>query len=127
MFDTPVTDIMLVVVDPDHARYGQTASLEVHDWRESGSMYATFPDGGRADLHDGMMSDDPLLPQAMRILKSNHRAQQALRQTLGNVQPALLEIAKIARNTNLPRDLRMAAKKSFKDMLAELLKVELIQ
>lgn len=126
MFDTHVTEIVLVIVDPGHERYGQTAELSAHDWRESGALYARFSDGSFGQFHDGMMSDDPLLPEAARIHKKDRHALQALRQTLEGARNELSAIATVARNNQLPKDLRMAAKKSFNNVLDRLLKSDLI-
>jgi len=126
MFDTPVTQVTLVVVDPSHARYGQTAQLTAHDWKEYGTMFALFPDGEHAELHDGMMSDDLLLPQAARILTKDRHGLQALRQTLEGARVELSAIAAVAKNEKLPKELRMQAKKSFANALDRLLTSDLI-
>lgn len=67
MFDKHVSSCVAVVVDPDHERYGQDASITMHDWQEFGILYLSFGDGGSAELHDGICTGDPP-PQAVILL-----------------------------------------------------------
>lgn len=124
MFDTPVADITLVVVDPTHARFGQKAKLTAHAWNDDGGLHALFSDGTMEVFHDGMMSNDPLLPQADRILTRNSRKLIALQRNLPTAQEVLFAIAKVAQNNQLSLAARMEAKRSFGDTLTRLSKTQ---
>src|SRR3989344_5574269 len=113
MFDTPVSEITLLVADPSHPRFGQTAQLEAHDWKECGALFAKFPDGTSEGLHDGLMSNDASLPQAMRIKTGEAGMVLSIQRKLPDVRDKLTSLASVANDKKLPMELRIHAKKLF--------------
>lgn len=120
MFDTPVWEVTLLVVDPWHQRFGQTAELSIHDWRESGALYARFPDGGFESLREGTPNTDPFLPQALVIKTEATTMLLSIQRKLPDVRNKLASLAVVAKSDELPMELRIHAKKLFLKVLSDL-------
>ncbi|MBD3361392.1 hypothetical protein GF358_01220 [Candidatus Woesearchaeota archaeon] len=60
--NTHISDLVVLVVDPTHAQYGQLGELTWHDWRESGMMGVKFADGTEVDFPDGKIEGDQWKP-----------------------------------------------------------------
>lgn len=59
-FNTNVSDMVALVVDETHPRYGEIARILYHDWREYGEISVEFPNGDTEEFYDGLMKgDDP--------------------------------------------------------------------
>ena|SRR3989338_5921774 len=44
-FTTSVDDVVVIVTDPNHGRFGRIGKLVAHDWTESGDYHVRFSDG----------------------------------------------------------------------------------
>ena len=62
MYNTPISDIAVLCVDPVHKRCGEVAELLLHDWRESGQLMVRFADGQQQVFPDGLEKDDEWKP-----------------------------------------------------------------
>ncbi len=112
MFDTPITDTVVLVVDPDHPRFGQIATPGTHDWRESGELSLRFPDNERVIVHDGLMEDDPP-PQAIIWHKRESKQMVQAQERLPEAREKLAWVRQVATAKQSPRELRVFAKKLF--------------
>ena len=57
--NTNVKDMVVLVVDPNHLRYGQVGRMLYHDWQEYGGIGVMFRDGIAEEFYDGLMKGDP--------------------------------------------------------------------
>jgi hypothetical protein len=115
----PVGDIVAFVVDPNHERFGERASVGVHDWRESGDVWVRFADGTSAPFHDGMMSDDAYLPGVWIVrteLGEATRMREGLPRVRDELAAAIGEVAEGA-SRRATRAESLAAKRTFKEIL----------
>ena len=58
-FDTRVEDMVVLVTDKEHPRYGQIGKMLYHDWVEYGGIGVEFSDGHKEEFHDGVIKGDP--------------------------------------------------------------------
>lgn len=116
MFDVHVKDCVAVVVDPRDPRFGQTAEITAHDWQEYGKVFVRFPDDNSAELDDGLMSNDAILPQVLIFRRSEAEKVLGLQREFAGIRIKLQETQVVAQNSNLPLNVRLAAKKEFRKL-----------
>lgn len=87
--ETPVEMCVAVVVSPDHIRFGQVASIRRHDWLEFGQLHLEFDDGHRETFRDGLISEEPVPPEALIFARSEDAAIADLVARLPDLQSRL--------------------------------------
>lgn len=110
------------MVDPEHPRFGQIAEITDHDWLESGDVYLVFPggpSGEEAVLKDGLMSNEPTLPQVLIFKRSESEKALAVQRGLSEIRWSLREICPVAGNPKLSLAFRLAAKEEFRKLCLE--------
>ncbi|HLC87011.1 MAG TPA: hypothetical protein VJH65_01910 [Candidatus Nanoarchaeia archaeon] len=53
-----VDDIVVLVVDKNHPRYGEIGKMLHHDWMDYGEITVKFEDGELEVFYDGIMKGD---------------------------------------------------------------------
>ncbi|MEK7515082.1 MAG: hypothetical protein AAB608_01740 [Patescibacteria group bacterium] len=113
MFSTHVSDIVLVVIKPDHPRFGQLAACLSHDWREDGQLQAKFADGTMELFYDGEAGGAPRITEAWRFKREDQDLILKVLFRLHSVQGQLQKLATTVNDLTLPHDIRYMAKLEF--------------
>lgn len=114
---TPVIECVAVVVSPDHPRFGQIADIRMHDWKEFGQLYLEFDDGHRETFRDGLISNEPVPPEARIFRRSDESAIAELQARLSEIQGQLRLAFQQSYNRNQLRDGRLSHCRHFVALL----------
>ena len=82
-----ISEVTPVVIDPNHARYGQTGEIFFSGQIEDGSYGIQFDDGEREVLNDGWVTGIPQFVQLMKATESDKV--DLLRNALPALRPQL--------------------------------------
>ena len=93
--NTPVCECVAVVVSPDHPRFSQIAAIRMHDWKEFGQLYLEFDDGHRETFRDGLITNEPIPPEALVFKRSD---EAALAQLLERLPKIKLQLRRLFRD-----------------------------
>ena len=62
-----IADLVAIVIDEHHQRYGSLAKVLIHDWADSGKIFVQYCDGTYETFQDGIMKGDSPSPIARYI------------------------------------------------------------
>lgn len=116
MFSTPVEACVAVVVDPNHERYGQEASIYLHDWREYGTVFTTFSDGEKGQFNDGLFSKTDL-PQVEIMNRDDTEDIESLKARLPQIKEQLLGLIAVNGVRIRPEEERAKARNDYFDLI----------
>ena len=109
--NTHVSNFIMLVVDSDHERFGQTAELTAHDWKEYGQYFLCFPDGTRLNISDG--DDEGEIHPVLKFQKNESNKMLELQRKLSELRDQLRKLKTICDDKNFPLSVRQAAKTEY--------------